>query len=316
MIDKRIVAAAGVALSLAAPTAAASLAIEPRAITDQTPTYAAEVAYAKTGHAAIDAVIEAWAQDARRDFLELAKEAGGQAGPWSLDVDYEIARNDAAMFVVVFIHDSYTGGAHPNAYTRTFNFMMPDGIEVELPDLFTPSGVALISDLAVAQLRQRLLAQQMSDADWIRRGAGPNGRNFRSFVLKPDSLTLHFDTYQVAPYAAGPQEVTIPLAKLKATLQTEPRAPKPSFDCAQAASEVELAICSSRELARLDRHLGEAYAAKLSLAEDEVKRSAIRKEQRAWVRERDAACLRAALALEACITGLYRARLRMLEGGG
>jgi uncharacterized protein YecT (DUF1311 family) len=230
-------------------------------------------------------------------------------------VSYTIPRNDEAMFAVAFAHGSYTGGAHPNTYSRTFNFLMPDGVEVELPELFTARGVKLISDLAIERLTDDLSAHHVSDADWIKRGAGPNGRNFRSFILQPDELALVFDAYQVAAYVAGPQDVTIPLAKLKGTLRADPRAPVASFDCARAQSDVEQAICGSRALARLDRHMSEAYAEKLSWARDAAKRDAMRDGQRDWLKERDAACLRAALPLETCLTGMYRVRLRVLEGG-
>jgi uncharacterized protein YecT (DUF1311 family) len=315
MVTKLILAAFGVAMGFASWATAAPLAVERREIKDAKAAYTMAIAFPKTGHRAIDPMLEAWARDAERDFLDIAKEAGGPPGPWSLDVTYEVARNDAAMFAVVFTHGSYTGGAHPNSHTRTFNFLMPDGVEVELPELFTPRGMAQISDDAVAQLSKRLLAQEMSDADWIKRGAGPNGRNFRSFVLKADVLTLYFDAYQMAPYVAGPQEATMARAKLKGSERADPRAPAPAFDCARAKSQVEKAICASRELARLDRHVSEAYAANLSGAADEAKRAAIRKEQRAWIKDRDAACLSAALPLETCLIGMYRVRLRVLEGG-
>lgn len=316
MVTKRILAALGLAVGFAACVTAAPLPVERREIKDAKAFHTMAIAYPKTGHRAIDPVLEAWAREAERHFLEIAKEADGQPAPWYLDVGYEIGRNDGAMFAVVFAHGSYTGGAHPNSYTRTFNFLMPDGVEVELPELFTPRGMALISDIAVAQLNKRLLAQDMGDADWIKRGAGPNGRNFRSFVLKTDALALYFDAYQVAPYVAGPQEVTIALAKLKGSERADPRAPAPAFDCARANSNVEKAICASRELARLDRHVSEAYAEKLSGAADDAKRAAIRSEQRAWIKDRDAACLGASLPLETCLIGMYRVRLRVLEGGG
>jgi hypothetical protein len=54
----------------------------------------------------------------------------------------------------------------------------------------------------------------MADPSWIEEGAGPNGDNFARWALVEEGLILFFDPYQVAPYAAGPQVVTIPRAAL------------------------------------------------------------------------------------------------------
>jgi uncharacterized protein YecT (DUF1311 family) len=180
--------------------------------------------------------------------------------------------------------------------------------------LFTAQGVKRISDISIAQITKvRSGPEGMTDADWIRRGAGPNARNFRSFVLKPSELAVFFDSYQVAAYAAGPQEAHIPFAQIRDTLRLDPRAPAASFDCGAARSDIEQAICSTRDLARLDRHVAEAYAEKLSWAEDDAARRAIRQGQREWLQRRDGVCLRAGQRLVACLSDAYQRRLQALE---
>src|SRR5205085_4127236 len=132
-----------------------------------------------------------------------------------------------------FMYSIYTGGAHPNFAQTAFNFLMPDGARVFLPDLIGAEGITRVSDLAIADLTPRLTGPNgMSDPNWVRTGAGPYADNFDTFELLPDQVVLDFDPYAVAAYAAGPQKVSIPLSRLQDMLRPDPRAPLPSFDCA------------------------------------------------------------------------------------
>jgi len=314
MFAKRILAALSVCVALAGVGVAAPLKVEKRVIKTEKPTFTVDISYPRTGRPAIDGQIEAWAKGLEREFMAQTQEMGGTPGPWDVSVAYEIARNDDAMFAVHFTQAGYAGGAHGYEFTRTFTFVQPDSVDVELPELFTTAGVKRISDIAIAQLSKELLQPGgMSDADWVKRGAGPNARNFSAFVLKPTELAVFFDAYQVAAYAAGPQEAHIPLAQIKDTLRADPRVPAPSFDCAAARSDVERAICSSRDLARFDRHVAEAYAEKLSWADDDAARRTIQQGQREWLKRRDVVCLRAGQPLVACLSDAYRRRLQALD---
>jgi uncharacterized protein YecT (DUF1311 family) len=313
MFAKQILAGLA-ALVFAAAVSAAPLKVETRSIKEKKPTFEIDVSYPRTGVAAVDVPMEAWAKAAAADFRGLTDDMGGTPGPWNIEVGFEVARNDDHMFAVVFTESGYTGGAHGYATTRTFNFLRPDGAEVELPELVTPRGMKIISDISIAQItKARSGPGGMTDSDWIRRGAGPNARNYRAFVLTPSVLNVFFDAYQVAAYAAGPQEAHIPLSAIKAELRADPRAPAASFDCAAARSDIEKAICSSRGLARLDRHVADAYAEKLSWAEDDAARRTIQQGQREWLQRRDGVCLRAGQPLVACLSDSYQRRLQALN---
>lgn len=299
---------------LAMVLAGAALAAGPQklSIKEEKKTYSIDISYPRFGHPAVDRTLEAWAKSNAAEFRDSAREATGEINSWSAEIEYEVVRNDASMIVVAFNYYSYTGGAHPNTVTETFNFLMPDGRRVEFGELFSQRGVQRVSDISIARLKQELGGPDgASDIDWIKRGAGPNARNFSSFQLLPKTLHITFDAYQVAAYVAGPQEVTIPLSAIKDVMRPNPRAPAASFDCLNARSEVERAICASNELATLDRHLGEAYADKLTWADDAAKLAALRQAQRAWLRQRDASCR--GPAISACLTAMYQKRLKELE---
>jgi uncharacterized protein YecT (DUF1311 family) len=269
-----------------------------------------EVAYPRTGMKAIDDALAAFAKKSVDDFLKLAEEPLPDPMAYGLTIGFAVERNDDAMFAVSFDEEYDTGGAHPNHDASTFTFLRPDGWRVYLPEIFERRALQTISGLAIADLATALAGPDGdADVDTIKDGAGPAWDNFENFALKKDTLNLFFPPYQVASYAAGPQESDLPLAKLKGLFRKDWRAPVASFDCAVAASPVEKAICSDVALARLDRAVAEAYAQKLKYAFEDAEKQPVKDGQRAWIGTRDTQCADAAVA---CLTGMYGARLAEL----
>lgn len=101
------------------------------------------------------------------------------------------------------------GAAHGNSWFRTVTALRDPFVLLRFADLFVPSSGYLqrISSLAVEEL---LRSHDHLDADWVRRGAGPDLENFTIFNLTDIGLVVTFPPYQVASWADGPQEVTIP----------------------------------------------------------------------------------------------------------
>jgi uncharacterized protein YecT (DUF1311 family) len=301
-------------MSVAATGVAAPLKLVKQEIKETKRAYEIKLAYPRTGHPAIDRTLEAWTRELATSFAKDASEAKDNM-TWDEELTYEVPRNDGQVLSLVFTLSNFTGGAHPNSTFRTFHFLLPDGDNAEIAEIFSLRGIRRISDISIARLRRDLAGPEgMSDTDWIAKGAAPNARNFANFVLTPRELTLHFDSYQVAAYAAGPQEVRIPLSQLQDTMRPDVRAPAASFDCALARSDIEQVICSSRDLARLDRRLSEAYADKLMWAEDDAKRQGLREKQRAWLRLRDTTCHAARMSIVSCLMPIYQSRIKALEG--
>lgn len=296
-----------------ATVGAAPLRLEKQEIKETKRAYEIKLAYPRTGHPVIDRQLSAWVRELATSFAKDATEAKDRM-TWDEELTYEVPRNDGQVLSLVFTLYNFTGGAHPNSAFHTFHFLLPDGTNAEIAEIFSPRGIRRISDISIARLRRDLAGPDgMSDADWISKGAAPNARNFANFVLTPSELTIHFDAYQVAAYAAGPQEVRIPVAQLRDTMRPDVRAPAASFDCVLARSDIEQVICSSRDLARLDRRLAEAYADKLIWAEDDAKRQSLRQQQRAWLRMRDTSCGAARMSMVACLMPVYQKRITELE---
>ena len=203
------------------PVAAKSLAFKDKALQ-------ISVKFPQTGNKAIDAVLADYARKSVAAFKTFESDAAGGDHPYELDMTYSIERNDGKMFAVLFTNYADTGGAHPNSDYAAFDFLLPDGAQVFLPEIVDGSrGIKRIAELVSADLLHRIGTgdDAASDKDTIAMGTAPAADNFRHFVWLPDRLHIFFPPYQVASYAAGPQESYIPLAKLKDVIRPDWRSP-------------------------------------------------------------------------------------------
>ena len=297
----------GAASAAGLPVAAKALAFKDKAIS-------ISVKYPQTGNKAIDAVLADYARKSVAAFKTYEPDVTDGDHAYELDTTYSVERNDGKMFAVLFTIYADTGGAHPNSDYAAFGFLLPDGAQVFLPEIVDGSrGIKRIADLVAADLLRRIGTgdDAMSDKDTIAMGTAPAADNFKHFVWLPDRLHIFFPPYQVAAYAAGPQDAYIPLAKLKDVIRSDWRSPAPSFDCVKAATVVEKAICADAPLARLDRQTAEAYQTALHNAYEPNAQAKLRQEQRDWLAKRNAAC--GGPAPGACLTKFYRDRLAVFD---
>jgi uncharacterized protein YecT (DUF1311 family) len=295
---------------------AAGLPVAKSTYAEKSKTFDISVEYPKTGNAAIDQVLATYAKASAQRFKADSADARQPGDPaYTLETTFHVDRNDGKIFAVVFEEYMDTSGAHPNGNYATFNFSLPDGAQIFLPEMLDGArGIKRLSDLVQADLLKRIGtgSDAASDPDTIKMGSGPYADNFKDFVLLPDKIHILFPAYQVASYAAGPQEAFVSLAGLKDVIRKDWRAPAASFDCALAKSATEKAICSDASLARLDRQVAEEYARQMRDAYEEGAKTKLKQAQRDFVAARDKACTTTAPSV-ACLKGAYAARLTVLQ---
>jgi len=139
---------------------------------------------------------------------------------YSMDISYQTLYADPGLISVQFINSDYTGGAHGNYGFTAFNYDLQHGVLLTLADLFQPNSnyLKVISDYCIAQLKK----DEVGDAEWIRRGAGPKPENYKDgWNITADGLEITFGPYQVASYAEGPQEIEIPYSALKSIIKPD-----------------------------------------------------------------------------------------------
>jgi len=115
----------------------------------------------------------------------------------------------------------FTGGAHPNNWPETWVFDMTDGHALDLGDIFINERDALI---AIAPMVRKVLIDALGEmylSDMLDSGTTPTSTNYEDFILDDVGVVFFFAPYQVAPYAAGQQVVTIPYEQLAELLTPE-----------------------------------------------------------------------------------------------
>lgn len=167
------------------------------------------------------------------DFRKEMTDQAGEENPVDtsmgsdLGIGYTIALAKDDLISVQFdIGGYYAGAAHPNSYTEVVNFDLKNGKALKLADLFKPGSKYLqaLSTYCINDLKKQAKqkgADAMLDDDWIQRGAGPNAANYKSWTITKKGLGINFDSYQVAPYAAGPQYVLVPYSALKEIIKPD-----------------------------------------------------------------------------------------------
>lgn len=303
--------------------AATSMAAVPK-IADKTISIEADAlevsaTYPVTGIAGIDTPVAQWVKqtvDGMQDSVVDRSEEESFA--WSLNIEYEIVRNDDRFFSLRFSHSDFTGGAHGGFHFQTFTFQLPEGRLLTLSGLLDGRrGMEALSEKAIAGLIQQAKdewgdAFDDSSAQWIREGAGADWNNFRNFTLSADALIIDFDPYQVAPWSAGPQQVSLPFSGLGTVLNPDlALTVQPSFDCQKARSAVEMVLCNHSGLAQLDRDIAAAYEKRLAASPSDSENT--RQTQRTWLKQRNTLCQdQSDDAFIGCQMALHRQRLSAL----
>lgn len=164
------------------------------------------------------------------EYLDMAKNLYEYAGtqqdgiftPYEFESSFKVTRNDGKVFSVVRYLYQNTGGVHPNVVVKAESFdanelslIIPEDVfSVSLSDAFET-----LSPFILAQMDERSAEAGAEDIYY------PHARmdllelwENRDFYFADDSLVLVWQTYSLAPYAAGTQEFSIPLADISSII--------------------------------------------------------------------------------------------------
>ncbi len=131
-------------------------------------------------------------------------------------------RDSSERYVSLFMGIEWylRGAAHPSHTIDTYVYDYEKGALVGVSEFFKP-GSAYLERLSVLA-KEDLVKQSMRgdlgyvyDENIVNEGTFPIKENFARMLPMKDGLAIYFNEYQVAPYAAGPQQVMIPYAKLQ-----------------------------------------------------------------------------------------------------
>ncbi len=125
---------------------------------------------------------------------------------------YEIAQLSPQLVSIRYTVSEYLGGAHPTPIIFTFNYLPDKNKRIQLADIFRQESdyLSRLSELSRTQLLEERTEEPQLNPEWVREGTQPAAENFERFTLTDTHLVIHFEPYQVAPYAAGLFTATIP----------------------------------------------------------------------------------------------------------
>lgn len=124
----------------------------------------------------------------------------------TLDIGYSVTSAEPhALSLLLSIAGYADGAAHPYHYAQALNFDLVADHPLALADLFLPGADYLgrMAAYCLTELQTREFVDSLA-------GAAPTADNYARWNITPAGLLITFNEYQVAPYAAGAQTVTVP----------------------------------------------------------------------------------------------------------
>ncbi len=169
-------------------------------------TYKVEVHYPQFGIPVVDAKIQAVVDNAVLAFKNYPANPSDSSVPKNeFTGSFNSAYVGADVVGVALSFSEYTGGAHPNTVIVGVNVDRNTGKDVTLDDALLLIGKTLpeVGSESLVQLKAKIGEELI-----FPEGAEPKADNYSTFTVNKDTVTFIFNTYQVAPYSAGPQEVS------------------------------------------------------------------------------------------------------------
>ena len=165
------------------------------------------------GAADFNAAISQFESAALAEFRQNAEQADSvpvEANNSFLQTRYDVLYNQNGLLSLrLWVQYYMKGAAHPGSFAATFTYDLQAQKMLALNDLFLAETDYLPALAAFCQAE----ITSRDPAFWPD-GASPAAANYRNWNITPTGLLITFDEYQVAPYAAGPQEIEVPFSEL------------------------------------------------------------------------------------------------------
>lgn len=154
------------------------------------------------------------------DYEVVRNDMGSLSGCWKLETKADTVHSTPNALTVKVETYAYTGGAHPNSSMSFYTFDRKTGRMLSLADMVDDT-VALLGILEKAFRQQQKLAP---NANLEEEGYFLHDGHFflpANIGTGREGLVFYYNPYEIAAYAVGPIEVTIPYEKLNGILHDE-----------------------------------------------------------------------------------------------
>lgn len=165
---------------------------------------------------AVDAALVRWAENVVNAFEEDfgTAERLPSGAKYLFNMEYSVDAPSDRAISITFEVETYTGGAHGALDIIVLTYDTQTGLALSLPFFFEDVEMALnlMATASYEALSAKLGPEKVEDM--LRGGTSPDADNYSALALRPGGVRIHFQPYQVAPWAAGPQYVDMPLEAL------------------------------------------------------------------------------------------------------
>ncbi|MFT5686911.1 MAG: hypothetical protein ACI8RZ_007868 [Myxococcota bacterium] len=134
-----------------------------------------------------------------------------EAMGWSMERSVSVAFESDTLIVVGGSESSYTGGAHGNFGSSFGTFIRQTGQQVALSDILVDGYEAKLRPHIVAGLEVHFEAS-LAEVDLDHTAADIPLAG--GWAITSESLTFHYDPYEIGPYVMGAPSAEIPKGKI------------------------------------------------------------------------------------------------------
>ncbi|MFD2936604.1 DUF3298 and DUF4163 domain-containing protein [Spirosoma flavum] len=152
------------------------------------------------------------------DYEIVRKDMGGFSGCWEVKTTADTVHAGPKMLTVKYETFAYTGGAHPNFSMSFYNFDRETGQILTLADMVSDT-TALLNVVEKAFRKQQDLLPQnnLEEQGYFLR----DGRFFLpgNVGMSSKGMIFYYNSYEIAAYAVGPIQLTIPYEQLNGIMR-------------------------------------------------------------------------------------------------
>lgn len=144
----------------------------------------------------------------------------GMDGCWAIKVEADTLYTSPRTLTVSVNRYTYAGGVHPNSNLGLYVFDRETGRALSLTDLVSDTTALLnVVERTFRRQQELLPSTNLKEAGFFLR----DGRFFlpTSIGMSRTGMVFYYNQYEIASYAYGPIEVTVPYDQLGGILRTD-----------------------------------------------------------------------------------------------
>ncbi|AKD56101.1 RsiV family protein [Spirosoma radiotolerans] len=154
------------------------------------------------------------------DYEVVRKDMGSLGGCWEVKTTADTVHVGPKAVTVKYETMAYTGGAHPNSNLSFYNFDRKTGQMLTLTDMVSDTTALLdLVEKAFREQQQVMPQNNLEERGYFLR----DGRFFlpANVGMSPRGMVFYYNPYEIAAYAVGPIQVTVPYTQLDGILQKD-----------------------------------------------------------------------------------------------